>query len=131
MPTKKGLQQTQSAHEASTKHGIYRFRDQGEDGLLPDKISRYQELKGQFDTEPGRLEFRKELAVHLATMLELGFYDLRNLAESGKSIWEAPPIARMGTYLNSLVRLLDGWPKEDGGAKNIIDVLRGDQDATD
>ncbi len=56
---------------------------------------------------------------------DLGFGHLREIAEKGgdtRLIWESGVIGRLGTYINSLARLLDGFPKESGGM-NIIDVL--------
>jgi hypothetical protein len=114
----------QPGNANSRKHGIYALELRGENSLAPAQRSRLQELKEQFNSEPGRVEYRQELAAFLAMMLELGFSSIREIAEKGGSIWESPPVARMGVYLNALIRLLDGWPKE-GGGPNILDVLRG------
>jgi hypothetical protein len=109
-------------------HGLYSFRDRGPDALTEEKRSRYAELKEQFDSEPGRIEYRKELATHLATMLELGFSDIRARAERGQPIWSSPPVARMGTYVNALIRLQDNWPKEAKDNRNILELMKGNQD---
>ncbi len=111
--------------KASITHGIYALQNTGESSLQPAQRSRLQELKEQFNSEPGRTEYRQELAAHIAMMLELGFSEVRRVVENGKSIWDSPPVARMGVYLNSLIRLLDGWPKEGSGAIDITELLKG------
>ena len=115
---------------AAFKHGMYVIERRGEEGLTALGRSRLSELREQFMSEPGRVEYRQELAAHIALILEVGFSNLRDVADAGKSIWESTPIQRMGIYLNSLIRLLDGWPKD----KSIIDIttmLRGDTDDTE
>lgn len=113
-------------NDAAKKHGMYSFRRRGEEALTVYQQGRYAELKRQFDSEPGRVEYRKELAVHVAMMLEIGFWNLREIVEKGGDIWTSPPIRVMGTYLNSLQRLLDGWPKERV-IQDITDLLAGDE----
>ena len=108
------LEQQRQAGMKSKRHGIYSFRDKGEEVLEKNNRSRYIELRDQFKSSPGRVEYRQHLAAHIAMMVELGFDELRRVAENGGSIWEAPPTKRMGTYLNSLIRLLDGFPKTSG-----------------
>jgi hypothetical protein len=61
-------------------------------------------------------------------MLEVGFSHLHQVTEAGGALWEAPPIKTMGTYLNTLVRLLDGWPKDKSGMQDITAMLRGEPD---
>lgn len=119
----KGIAQSK---KAGITHGIYALQNTGESSLEPAQRSRLQELKDQFASEPGRVEYRRELASFLAMMLELGMSNIRDVAEKGGNIWESPPVARMGVYLNALIRLLDGWPKEAGN-QNIIDLLKGKQ----
>ena len=113
--------------QAGRKHGIYSFRDRGPDALAQDQKSLYIELRDQFKSEPGRLEFRELFAAHLAMMLELGFSDLKDQAEKGRGIWNSPPVTKMGTYVNALIRLLDSWPKESKDKKNILDLMQGEK----
>jgi hypothetical protein len=101
-----------SIHQADYKHGLYVVRDRDEAALTPAGRSRLQELRDQFMTEPGRIEYRQDLAAHIALMLEVGFSYIREVAEKGGVVWDTPPVKSMGTYLNTLCRLLDGWPKE-------------------
>lgn len=108
------------------EHGIYAFERRGSAALDDDQQSVYIELRDQFKSEPGRLEYREHLAGHIAMMLELGFSNIGQLAEKGQPIWESPPVARMGTYLNALIRLIDGWPKDAKDNKNILDLMQGD-----
>jgi len=108
------------------KHGAYSFQAKGEKALTEPNKSRYIELKQQFESQPGREEYRKELAAFIAMMLELGFSDIRTRAEAGRPIWDTPPVARMGSYLNTLVRLMDSWPKDKPQHASIIELLRGD-----
>lgn len=114
-------------NQNAVKHNLYGFRDRGENALTEPQKSRYIELKQQFDSQPGRVEYRKDLAVHLATMVELGMSDIRKHAESGRSIWTSAPTARLGTYVNALIRLMDNWPKDQSKASNVMDLLRGDE----
>ncbi len=111
----------------AVKHGVYSFRDRGQDALTDPQKSRYVELKQLFDSEPGRLEYRGELTAHLAMMVDMAFSDIRKQAEAGRSIWTSAPTARLGTYVNALIRLLDNWPKDKPGHANVIEMLRGDE----
>lgn len=106
--------------QASRKHGIHAFENRGTAALDADQRSVYIQLRDQFKSEPGRLEYRERLAAQLSMMLELAFSDNQKLAKQGRSIWTSPPTQRMGTYLNSLIRLLDGWPKDQNKPTNIL-----------
>lgn len=126
MPTKEELSEIRrAAAQKNTTHGLNAFENRGPASLAPSKAAYLNELRDKFKTEPGRLEYRQELAAALAMICELGFSNLRTEAEKGADIWESGVIRRLGVYINSLQRLLDNWPKEDGGPKNIIDVLKG------
>jgi hypothetical protein len=120
--TAKGIAQRQAA---SRKHGAYALERRGEGALQPVQRTRLQELKEQLASEPGRLEYRRELAAFLAMIVELGGANIREIAEAGGNIWDSSPVSRLGVYLNSLIRLLDGWPKEEGERYDITDILRG------
>lgn len=130
MPPKRPISKAtrKNVTEANFKHGLYVIRDRDESALTPAGRSRLSELRDQFMSEPGRLEYRQELAAHLALMLEVGFSHLHQVTEAGGALWEAPPIKTMGTYLNTLVRLLDGWPKDKSGMQDITAMLRGEPD---
>jgi hypothetical protein len=126
-------EQQRQAGMKSKSHGLYAFRDRGEEALGNNNRSRYIELRDQFKSDPGRIEYRQNLAVHLAMMLELGFDELRRAVELGRSIWELPPTKRMATYVNALIRLLDGFPKTYGDRhtielKHIKKVLEDSED---
>ena len=108
-----------------TTHGINAFEKRGTAALDVDKRSVYIQLRDQFKSEPGRLEYREQLAAQLAMMLELAFADMRKLAEQKRSIWTSPPVAKMGTYVNALIRLIDGWPKDQNRQTNILDIMNG------
>ncbi len=110
--------------QAARKHGAYALERRGEIALEPVQLTRLQELKQQFMTEPGRLEYRRDLAAFLAMIVELGGSNIRDIAEGGGNIWTSSPIARLGTYLNSLIRLLDSWPKDERPA-DITTLLSG------
>lgn len=112
-------------------HGVYSFVERGPDALAPDKRSRYSELKAQFDHEPGRIEYRRELATTLAMIVELGASDIRKQAEAGRSIWTSAPTARIGTFINALIRLLDNWPREPKGNMTILEVMKGNQNESE
>ena len=112
--------------QAGKEHGIYAFRDRGPAALDDDQRTVYIQLRDQFKSDPGRLEYREHLAAHLGMMLELGFSNIQTLAEQGRPIWESPPVARMGVYMNALIRLIDSWPKDQNKPKNIFDIMQGD-----
>jgi len=121
-PTKK-QKAAQEVGRGNKTHGIYSFQTRGPDALGPQERSYFLQIRDKFNAEPGRLEYRKDLAAMLATMLELGFADLRYKAERGYPIWTSPPVQRMGTYVNALIRLMDGWPKDQDQNKNILDLM--------
>jgi hypothetical protein len=129
--TKKSVSETnRRSARMNTKHRINAFENRGSDALQPYQRAYLIELRNRFETEPGRLEYRKDLAVALAMICDMGFGHLREIAEKGgdiRLIWEGGVISRLGTYINTLARLLDNWPKESSG-KNIIDVLKGGED---
>lgn len=106
------------------RHGMDALAKRGEAALSDTGLSRLQELRAQFESEPGRVEYRKELAAFIAMILELGFSNLREIADDGGNIWVSAPIRSMGTYLNTLTRLLDNWPKEDR-PRDITSILEG------
>lgn len=113
---------------ASQKHGLYAFEVRGEAALSEPQRSRYLELRDQFNTTPGREEYRVELAAFIAMMIELAKGDIQARAAKGQSIWTSPPVAKMGTYINTLVRLMDNWPKDKPGPATIVELMRGDTD---
>lgn len=123
--TKDELKQRQNAGKS---HGLYSFRDRGVEALDNDKRSVYIQLREQFKSEPGRLQYREDLAAHIAMMLELGFSTIRAQAEKGYPVWNSPPVARMGTYINAVIRLIDSWPKENKDNQNILDLMNGEDD---
>jgi hypothetical protein len=110
---------------AALKHGMVAYERHGEAMLSDTGRGRLQELKEQFRTEPGRVEYREELAANIAILLELGFSYMREVTEAGGNLWECPPIRIAGVYLNSLIRLLDGWPKEQS-LHDITTILTGE-----
>jgi hypothetical protein len=113
------------------KHGMHSVLARGEAGMTVPQKSRYIELKELFESEPGRLEYRKELTALLAEVCEQGFSQLRIDVEASKNIWTAPgPLKMLAVYANSLTRLLDSWPKE-GGRTNVIDMLKGGDNGED
>ena len=118
------------ADKRALKHGMQAVEHRGEAALSETGRTRLQELRDQFMSEPGRVEYRQELAAHIALMLELGWSHMREITENGGKLWESAPIARMGTYLNTLARLLDNWPKEDR-PQDITSILEGKSHDTD
>jgi hypothetical protein len=123
MLSEKEIEQRRKAAESNITHGMYAFRDSGESTLAPAQRSRYVELKELFESEPGRVEYRKELATHIAMMLELGFSHVRSIAEKGGNIWTAPPIKNMGVYVNALIRLMNSWPKDQGAQVDVSEIV--------
>jgi hypothetical protein len=108
-------------------HGMHTLAQRGPESLTPEKRSRYVELKELFESEPGRLDYRKELAALLAQICENGFDRLRVDTEAGKDVWTSPgPLKMLGVYVNSLTRLLDSWPKEGQGvtAAHVLDAIQ-------
>ena len=118
------------AHRRALKHGMLAVEYRGDAALSETGRTRLQELREQFMSEPGRVEYRQELAAHIALILELGWSHMREITENGGAIWESAPIARMGTYLNTLARLLDSWPKESK-PQDITSILEGKSHDTD
>ena len=104
----------QVAHlqQAARTHGMYALRDRGGEALTTEQAATYRELRAQFESAPGRLAYRQHLAAMLAMMLELGFSHLRKVAEDGRDIWDQGATKRMAVYVNSLQRLMDGFPDE-------------------
>lgn len=118
------------ADKRALKHGLYAIEHRGEAALSETGRTRLQELRDQFMSEPGRVEYRQELAAHIALILELGWSHMREITENGGKLWDSAPIARMGTYLNTLARLLDSWPK-DSKPQDITSILEGKSHDTD
>ena len=114
-------------NEKYKQNGLYAFRQNGEASLSKYRRGRLAELQAQFRTAPGREDYRRDLAVHVAMLLEIGFSNLRDVVEAGGSVWESPPTRMMGSWANLLARLLDNWPKE-GDPMDITDLLKGDPD---
>ncbi|MFZ2096384.1 MAG: hypothetical protein WAV05_07070 [Anaerolineales bacterium] len=108
----------------NVKHRQNAFENRGPDALTTPQRAYYLEIREKFRSAPARLEYREELAAALAMLCELGFSDIREKAEKGADIWQSGVVSRLGTYINSLCRLLDNWPKDTGEAKNVIDLLK-------
>jgi hypothetical protein len=121
-------EQQREAGRKNVKHRINAFENRGSDALTTPQRAYLIELRKQFSTQPGRMEYREQLTASLAMLCELGFSHLREEAEKGNSVWNSDVTKRLGTYINSLTRLLDNWPKKDGGSRNIIDALKGIED---
>ena len=111
--------------KAPLKHGMIAFERSGESVLSEPGRGRLQELREQFASEPGRVEYRQELAANVALLLELGFSYMREITEVGGNLWESPPLRAVGVYLNSLIRLLDGWPREKS-LHDVTTILTGE-----
>lgn len=109
-------------------HGIYAFADRGEETLTPVRYEYLKELKAKLATNEGRLEYRVELAAAIALICEMGFSQLQEEIREGKNIWDGGVIRILGSYANSLQRMLDNWPPDMEKPKNIIDALRGDNE---
>ena len=105
-------EQLDQRQQAARKHGIFAFMDRGEEALEPVQRSRYIELREQLENHEGREDYRIELAVHIAMIWELAVAEMRKLTEEGKTIWTSNPVRFAGTYLNTLIRLLDSFPKD-------------------
>ena len=120
----------QQRQDAGYRHGAYILRDRGESALTPAGKSRLQELKEQLASEPGRIEYRRDLAAFLALMVEMATSNIREKAEEGKDIWSLSPVSRLPTYINGLIKLLDHWPKEEDD-RDITAVLQGVAKDTD
>jgi hypothetical protein len=114
-----GLKQRQ---QASRKHGEYAFRRRGDDALEPSQISALSELRELVETNPGRLELRKELTARMALICEIGFSYLREQVEDGEDIWAGGIINRLSTYVAETRRLLDSFSDDTpkGSAVEII-----------
>ena len=104
--------QLEHNQQANRSHGIFAFDARGEAALEPVQRSRYIELREQLADHPGREDYRIELAVHIAMMWELAVDEMRRLTKEEKSIWTSAPVRFAGTYLNTLIRLLDSFPKD-------------------
>lgn len=124
--TEQGEEKHTQQQMASRKHGMYAFERRGPDALEQEQQTYLMELRQLFKTQPGRLEYREQLAASLAMMCELGFQSIRKQAERGGDLWKANVTGRLGTYVNTLVRMLDSWPEDDQDRpKNVIDLLQG------
>lgn len=123
--TEKDLQQKQ---QAARTHGIYAFEERGETALTPPKGAYLAELKQKLATSQGRAEYRVELAAALGTIVQMGFSTMQLEAEKGNDIWKGGVIGKLGTYVNSLARLLDHWPPDVEKPKDITNILKGDNE---
>lgn len=108
------LQQVQNA---GRKHGLYAFRDRGEDSLTAENISSLHDLRELVKTRPGRNELRMELTARLAMICWIGFSELQKEGATG-NLWTSPVIRRAATYIAELRRLLDSFPDD----ADIIDA---------
>ena len=119
-----------NSHINKQTHGLYAFADKGEKALTPARHEYLKELKARLASDQGRKEYRVDLAAAIAMICELGFAQLREDVETGKDIWTGGVIKILGSYSNSLTRMLDNWPADEEKPKNIIDALRGNSEQT-
>ena len=116
--------------EAGRKHGIDAMIARGSESLPRKKRSRYAELRELAESNPGREEYRIELLAHLMMLLDLGWSELIKIADDGGNVYTSPVVARMGTFVNTTVRLLDSFPKAERDSV-LEDVSRIQQDIKD
>jgi hypothetical protein len=119
---------TENNGQFKQTHGIKAFEDRGEKALTPERHLYLKELKARLATSEGRKEARVDLAAAIALICELGFSQLREDVEAGKDIWSGGVIKILGSYQNTLQRMLATWPADEEKPKNIIDALRGDNE---
>ena len=119
---------TDAEHEqrkqAARSHGIYSFRDNGPGTLAPEKVGRLAELREMVKTQPGREQIRQETTARVALITELAYAEMRDAADDGESIFDAPVTARAGTWFAELRRLLDAWPPDELESANVLESLR-------
>jgi hypothetical protein len=117
----KGLAQRQAA---ARKHGIYAFRDRGEDSLTVENIKSLHDLRELVKSQPGREELRKELTARVATICWMGFGELQKAGQAGH-LWTSPVVKRAATWVAELRRLLDSFPDDSDviDAEMVLETL--------
>jgi hypothetical protein len=125
----RGLAQRQ---QAARKHGIYAFRDRGEDSLTAENIKSLRDLRELVKTKPGREELRRELTARVATICWMGFGELQKAGKQG-NLWNSPVIRRAATWVAELRRLLDSFPDDSDviDAEMILSTLDKTQEETE
>ena len=106
-----------TGNNAARKHGIYAFKDRGEESLTIENVKSLHDLRELVKTNPGRQELRQELAARVALIVYLGFNEMQKDAESGR-LWRGPVIKSAATWVAELRRLLDSFPEDS----DIIDA---------
>lgn len=99
-------------HKQNIKHGIDSFAAHGDGRLQARQITRLSELRQLVESEPGRMDLRKELTARTMLIVELGYAHLRQQAEKGEDIWAGGVIRRLASYIAETRRLLDSFPGE-------------------
>lgn len=110
-------------NENARTHGMFAIDRRGEAAMTSTQRSRYQELKELLSTEPGRDDYRQELAAMLAVIVEAGMSELHRLADEGQNIYGSNVLKTLAVYQNTLIRLLNSWPKDKNKPIDITSAL--------
>jgi ABC-type transporter Mla MlaB component len=120
------------AGQAYRKHGVRALEVRGVDSLDEAGRSRLIELMELTQTKAGVVSLLMERAAKAELIVELAESWVQKEVESGKKFDDIGLLRRLGTYQETarraLTALLAALPK-DGGAKDITDLLGGDNES--
>ena len=115
---------------AKVTHGM-KLAEGGERSLIhfdPKLVKRLDELRVLMDTEPGRRDLRVELGARVALIVELGIAEIgRQMEQQGSDLFDTSVIHKLGTYVNTLSRMLRDWPSPIDDAIQVTELERIDK----
>lgn len=94
-------------------HGAYQ-------GDMPARIAEWSRL---LETEQGRTEIRRELTASVLWVVVALVSEMKRREAAGENWTDGGPIKSLGTYANTLERLLRTWPDPADGAIDVTAVI--------
>ena len=116
--------------KSKVRHGMIATARGGPGSLMqidPKLVKRLDELRLLLDTAPGRREVRVELGARLALMCELGIAEVGRQMELEGDLFDASVVAKLNTWMNSLLKLLDKWPSPVDEAIHVEEMAKIDR----
>ena len=110
---------------AKVTHGM-KLAEGGERSLIhfdPKLVKRLDELRVLMDRD-----LRVELGARVALIVELGIAEIgRQMEQQGSDLFDTSVIHKLGTYVNTLSRMLRDWPSPIDDAIQVTELERIDK----
>jgi hypothetical protein len=109
--------------QAARKHGVYAFRDNGEDALEPTGRTRLAELREQVQSREGVVDLMQQKAADSVLLFELLQSHVAKEAKAGVPLDEIKALKSLPAFLNSMQRALTSLIALMPDTRNTVDTI--------